>query len=64
MKREQIKELMNEADSMFQILQRLDLKPTEMNLQILTGCLGSLKFIHNTLKENLEEEPENANADV
>lgn len=51
MEREQIREIMNEADSMFAILQKLDVKPTESNLQILTACLGSLKFIYNTLKE-------------
>ena len=50
-----IREMMTEADSMYTVLQRLDLKPTETNLQILTGCLGSLKFIYNTLKEASED---------
>ena len=51
-----IKQMMAEADSMFTLLQRLDLKPTEGNLQILTGCLGSLKFMYNTLKEEAEKD--------
>jgi len=51
MDKKKIREMMNEADSMFSVLQRLDIKPTESNLQILTACLGSLKFIYNTLKE-------------
>lgn len=46
---EKINEMMKEADSMYTLVQRLDIKPTEGNLQILTGCLGSLRFIYDTL---------------
>ena len=51
MDNDKINELMKEADSMFAIIQKLEIRPTENNLQILSGCLGSLKFIYNTLKE-------------
>ena len=53
---EKIREMMKEADSMFTVIQRLDIKPTEENLRILTGCLGSLRFIYDTLKEAAENE--------
>jgi len=55
MEREKADELIKETDSMFTVLQRLDIKPTVNNMQILTGCLESLRFIYDALKEEAED---------
>ena len=61
---EKIREMMKEADSMYTLIQRLDIKPTEGNLQILTGCLGSLRFIYDTLNEMKEAAEDGRAADA
>ena len=62
MSEEKKNEVLKEVDSMFNIIQKLDIRPTEYNLQILTGCLGSLRFIYNTVKEDADNGAE-ANAE-
>lgn len=50
--------MINEIDAIFDILQCLDIKPTQNNVQILNATFNSLRKIHNEL-----EEKENAGAE-
>ena len=51
MNTEKITEIQNEAQAIFNLLQRLQAPMTESNIAILNACLGSLKMIGKICEE-------------
>lgn len=55
MNKTKIEELKREIASVFALLQKIDAPMTENNVVVMNACLGSLKYISNTLNEGEEE---------
>ena len=55
MDNDKIREAIREAEAIQNIIQQLDLKPTILNLNILTGTHASMKFIKDTLEGALKD---------
>lgn len=64
MDKTKIEELKREVSAVFALIQNLDAPMKESNVAIMNSCLGSLKFIDNSLSEMLKGETENGNADA
>ena len=62
MNKERIQELRQEINAVFALMQNIDAPMKETNVVIMNKCLGSLKFIGNSLDEILKEE-DDGNAD-
>lgn len=57
---EKIIEIQNEAQAIFNILQKLQAPMVEGNIAIMSACLGSLKMIGNICEEAKKGAEENA----
>lgn len=44
--------MIEDIEAIFDVLQQLDIKPTQHNTTILCGVFNSLKKIHNELEES------------
>lgn len=61
--KEKLTDVQNEAQAIFNLIQRLNAPLTEENVAILGNCMSSLKYIGTTLEALKAELPEEAETD-
>ena len=62
--KEKLMEVKNEAQAIFNLIQRIDAPMTENNVVVMNACLGSVKFVYNRIGEILKGSEVNGNADA
>ena len=62
--KEKLMEVKNEAQAIFNLIQRIDAPMTENNVVVMNACLGSVKFVYNRIGVILKGSEVNGNADA